>query len=129
MVVFPRPGVGRHSPGAAPQRGQALVLGLFFVFATAAVLLLMFNGGRTVDEKLRLTNAADACQRPVVTGPVEATAMGNLLVQVRASGELSSLAEMRQVIRRSSDVAVFKPGKAAAWEDASARFARLRRGN
>ena len=31
---------------------------------------------------------ADACQRPVVTGPVEATAMGNLLVQVRASGEL-----------------------------------------
>ncbi|HOC55286.1 MAG TPA: rhamnulokinase [Verrucomicrobiota bacterium] len=72
---------------------------------------------------------ADACQRPVVTGPVEATAMGNLLVQVRASGELSSLAEMRQVIRRSSDVAVFKPGKAAAWEDASGRFAKLRRGN
>jgi rhamnulokinase len=65
----------------------------------------------------------------VVTGPVEATAMGNLLVQVRASGELSSLAEMRQVIRRSSDVAVFKPGKAAAWEDASGRFAKLRRGN
>jgi rhamnulokinase len=72
---------------------------------------------------------ADACQRPVVTGPVEATAMGNLLVQVRASGELSSLAEMREVIRKSSDVATFKPGKAAAWEDASARFAALRRGN
>jgi rhamnulokinase len=69
---------------------------------------------------------ADACQRPVITGPVEATAMGNLLVQVRASGELSSLAEMREVIRRSSDVATFKPGKAAAWEDSSARFAKLR---
>ncbi len=67
MVVFPRPGVGRHSPGAAPQRGQALVLGLFFVFATAAVLLLMFNGGRTVDEKLRLTNAADATAWSVAT--------------------------------------------------------------
>jgi rhamnulokinase len=72
---------------------------------------------------------ADACQRPVVTGPVEATAMGNLLVQVRASGELSSLAEMREVIRKSSDVATFRPRKAAAWEDASARFAELRRGN
>jgi len=36
-----------------------------------------------------------------VTGPVEATAMGNLLVQVRASGELSSLGEMRDVIRKS----------------------------
>jgi rhamnulokinase len=69
---------------------------------------------------------ADACQRPVVTGPVEATAMGNLLVQVRASGELSSLAEMREVIRKSSEVATFDPGKPAAWEDASARFAEPR---
>ena len=35
--------------------------------------------------------AADACQRPVVAGPVEATALGNLLVQVRASGEIKFL--------------------------------------
>src|SRR5215472_10586419 len=54
---------------------------------------------------------ADACQRPVVTGPVEATAMGNLLVQVRASGELSSLAEMREVVRKSSSVKTYSPGK------------------
>ncbi len=72
--------------------------------------------------------AADACQRPVITGPVEATAMGNLLVQVRASGELASLAEMREVVRKSSDVATCQPGKPAAWEDASVRFAELRRG-
>lgn len=72
--------------------------------------------------------AADACQRPVITGPVEATALGNLLVQVRADGELSSLAEMREVVRKSSDVATCKPGKAAAWEDASGRFAELQRG-
>jgi rhamnulokinase len=71
---------------------------------------------------------ADACQRPVVAGPVEATAMGNLLVQVRASGELSSLAEMREVIRQSSEVAACRPGKPAAWEEASARFADLGRG-
>jgi rhamnulokinase len=71
---------------------------------------------------------ADACQRPVLAGPVEATAMGNLLVQVRASGELSSLAEMREVIRKSSEVATCRPGKHAAWEAASARFAELRRG-
>jgi rhamnulokinase len=71
--------------------------------------------------------AADACQRPVITGPVEATALGNLLVQVRASGELSSLAEMREVIRKSSEVATCRPGKPAIWEDASARFAKLSR--
>jgi rhamnulokinase len=77
--------------------------------------------------KSRILNqfAADACQRPVVTGPVEATAMGNLLVQVRASGELASLGEMREIVRKSSDVAIFQPGKAAAWEEAAARFGSL----
>jgi rhamnulokinase len=70
--------------------------------------------------------AADACQRPVVTGPVEATAMGNLLVQVRASGELSSLAEMRDVIRKSSDVGRFEPKQSAAWQEGIARFQNLR---
>jgi rhamnulokinase len=71
---------------------------------------------------------ADACQRPVVTGPVEATALGNLLVQVRASGELASLAEMREVIRKSSEVATFKPGKSGAWDEAANRFAGLSKG-
>jgi len=70
---------------------------------------------------------ADACQRPVVAGPVEATALGNLLVQVRASGELASLAEMREVIRQSSEVKTCQPGPAAPWEEASARFAALQR--
>lgn len=70
--------------------------------------------------------AADACQRPVMAGPVEATALGNLLVQVRSSGELSSLDEMRSVVRSSSDVEVFEPGQAAPWEAAAAHFDRLR---
>ncbi len=68
--------------------------------------------------------AADACQRPVVTGPVEATAMGNLLTQVKADGELSSLAEMREVVRASSEVQRYEP---AAWNAAADRFAELRR--
>jgi rhamnulokinase len=57
---------------------------------------------------------ADACNRPVVTGPVEATAMGNLLTQVRASGELYSLSEMREVVRKSSEVLTYEPSKATA---------------
>ncbi len=68
--------------------------------------------------------AADACQRPVVTGPVEATAMGNLLTQVKADGELASLAEMREVVRSSSEVQRYEP---AAWNAAADRFAELRR--
>ncbi len=73
----------------------------------------------------RLLNqfTADACQRPVVTGPVEATAMGNLLTQIRADGELGSLAEMRDVVRASSSVQHYEP---AAWNAAADRFAELR---
>ncbi len=53
--------------------------------------------------------AADACRRTVLAGPVEATAMGNLLTQVRAHGELRSLAEMREVVRRSTAVCRYEP--------------------
>jgi rhamnulokinase len=55
--------------------------------------------------------AADACQRPVLAGPVEATALGNLLVQVRASGEIKSLSEMREVSRASSQVTRYEPAR------------------
>jgi rhamnulokinase len=75
----------------------------------------------------RLLNqfTADACQRPVVTGPAEATAMGNVLTQMRARGELKSLAEMREVVRKSTDLGEYEPRQAAAWEEAYARFQKL----
>ena len=84
---------------------------------TPIEVIHIVGGGSKSDLLNQFT--ADACQRPVVTGPVEATAMGNLMTQVRASGELSSLAEMREVIRKSSQVRVFKPGHGAAWEKAA----------
>jgi rhamnulokinase len=68
---------------------------------------------------------ADACQRPVVAGPVEATAMGNLLVQIRADREVSSLSEMREVIRKSSAPKIFTPGKPGAWDEVFGRFSKL----
>jgi len=66
---------------------------------------------------------ADACRRPVVTGPIEATAMGNLLVQARASGEVGSLDEIREIIRKSSDVERYEPADTARWQEAAGRFA------
>jgi rhamnulokinase len=72
--------------------------------------------------------AADACQRPVLAGPVEATALGNLATQIRASGELGTLAEMREVIRASCEVVTFEPGKEDVWREAAGRFARLQQG-
>jgi rhamnulokinase len=52
---------------------------------------------------------ADATRRPVLAGPVEATALGNLMVQAYARGHLASLEEMREAVRRSVEVQEYEP--------------------
>ena len=53
---------------------------------------------------------ADACGRPVVAGPVEATALGNVLVQARAHGALSgTLEDLRAVAAASTDLVTYLP--------------------
>ena len=69
---------------------------------------------------------ADACGKPVFAGPVEATALGNVLVQARAAGDVSSLSEIRDVVRASETIGEYEPQNRAAWEDAWGRFQGLR---
>ncbi|HKB37420.1 MAG TPA: FGGY-family carbohydrate kinase, partial [Gemmataceae bacterium] len=66
--------------------------------------------------------AADACDRPVVAGPVEATAIGNVLVQALGLGVLGSLAEGREVVRRSFPVRTFTPHEPSRWQEPYQRF-------
>lgn len=65
---------------------------------------------------------ADACNRPVLAGPVEATAIGNVLVQAIGLRALGSLAEAREVVRRSFEVRTYEPRNAQAWHDPYQRF-------
>lgn len=83
-------------------------------------------GGGT-QNKLLSQLAADATQRVVISGPVEATATGNLLVQAIALGELDSIAQAREVARQSFEVTEYRPNKPSAgqWDDAYARLNRL----
>jgi rhamnulokinase len=69
--------------------------------------------------------AADATGRTVVAGPVEATAAGNVLMQAVAVGHLGSLAEARDVVRRSFEIATYEPRGDLAVEDAYARLLAL----
>ena len=70
--------------------------------------------------------AADAMNRPVITGPVEATAIGNLLVQAMALGSIASIGDARQVVRNSFEPQNFLPGpNRSQWEDAYARLSQL----
>lgn len=60
---------------------------------------------------------ADVTGRPVVAGPAEATAIGNLLMQARALGEVKSLSELRDAVRRSFPTRTYEPAEAETWEE------------
>lgn len=66
--------------------------------------------------------AADACGRRVLAGPVEATAIGNIMMQAVAAGEVADIAQARDVIRESFFLEEYLPRDTAAWDDAYPRF-------
>jgi rhamnulokinase len=88
------------------------------------VLHIVGGGSRN---KWLNTFTANASNRTVIAGPVEATVLGNLLVQARSQGEIHSLNDIRAVVRASSEVTQIEPTQASAWQDARGRFAELRR--
>jgi rhamnulokinase len=72
----------------------------------------------------RLLNqfAADATGRQVITGPIEATAAGNVITQAMALGHIASLEEGRRIVRNSFDVATYEPVGGAEWDEAYTRL-------
>ena len=68
---------------------------------------------------------ADCCNRQVLAGPVEATAIGNVLVQAVGLGVLGSLVDAREVVRRSFEVRPFAPRDADRWQEPYQRFLRF----
>lgn len=65
---------------------------------------------------------ADACRRPVLAGPVEATALGNVLIQAMGTGEVRNLAEARAIVRASTQIQLFEPGAGVDWEERQQRL-------
>lgn len=70
---------------------------------------------------------ANACERPVLAGPVEATAAGNVLVQAMASGAIADLADARRRLAASTSLRRFEPLDTAAWRRARDRHADVTR--
>ena len=78
-------------------------------------------GGGTKDTLLcRLT--ANACNCNVVTGPVEATALGNVSVQLISSGEIKDISHARRIIAECEELKYYEPTDADKWEKASSEF-------
>jgi rhamnulokinase len=69
---------------------------------------------------------ADATRLPVLAGPVEATALGNVMVQAYSRGYVKSLEEIRAVVRRSTEIDRYEPGgDANEWDELRERFSGL----
>lgn len=91
---------------------------------TIDVVHLVGGGGRNA---LLNQMTADALGRPVVVGPHEATAIGNVLMQAVGQGELRDVAELRRVVASSFQPQRCEPGGTSPWDDAYGRYLEVRR--
>ncbi len=80
--------------------------------------------GGGVRNQLLCQMTADACNRMVVAGPVEATALGNIISQMVALGRFESIADGRRWMRAMSHIEVYEPTNTEPWNDAADRLAR-----
>ena len=68
---------------------------------------------------------ANACGCRVSAGPIEATVLGNIALQLMASGDIKSIEEAREIIKRSQDIKIYEPQDKEAWDEAYERFKKI----
>lgn len=83
----------------------------------------IIGGGSQNDLLNQMT--ADACKRPVIAGPAEATALGNAITQFITLGEIGTIAEARAILSRAIETTTYEPVQPAAWDDAFGRYQNL----
>lgn len=95
-------------------------------FAPFPINRLHIIGGGSRNVRLNQMTA-DVLQMPVIAGPVECTALGNVMLQAKAAGAVTSLEQMREVIRKSVELREFTPTteNSQMWDEAYTRFCTL----
>ncbi len=122
---------GQAEPQSPAGYARAILESLAFKYRRVLESLEEVTGTRFEEIRIvgggsrnRLLNqfTANATGRTVVAGPVEATALGNIAMQMMATGAVSSLREARAVIGRSFPVDRFEPSEVDQWETHYRRF-------
>jgi len=117
----------RTVPGLGPPQGGVLALECRRALRDLEELLgrrlevVRVLGAGARDAHL-CQRTADACGRPVLAGPVEAAALGNVLAQAVATGACGSWREARALAARSSSPIRYEPREVAAWDERAARM-------
>lgn len=81
-------------------------------------------GGGAYNEMLNQLTA-NAVGIPVIAGPTEATAIGNIMMQAKALGVVNSVSEIREIVSNSVDVITYVPKPELDWDSAYKRFLKL----
>jgi rhamnulokinase len=89
--------------------------------APFAVKKLHVIGGGSLNAHL-MQYAADSLDMPVICGPVEGTALGNVLMQIKSAGLVETLQQMRAVSAASVQLKTYMPQHTSQWDDAYQKF-------
>ena len=125
---------GQHVPGTPGEVVRCIYESLALKYRMTAWQLCRLTGikpaginivGGGSQAALLNQMTANACGMPVTTGPFEATAAGNIAVQLIASSELRNLAEARELIADSFAPELYIPEDTGVWDDAFVRFRNL----
>ncbi|HEY5743216.1 MAG TPA: rhamnulokinase family protein [Terrimicrobiaceae bacterium] len=126
---------GQPSPETPGQFTRCILESLALLYRTAlseieqlterSIARLHILGGGSQSALLNQF-AANAIQREVIAGPVEATAAGNILIQAIALGQVESLNALRKIVRDSFPLHTFHPLDTQNWDDAYHRFSQLK---
>ncbi len=81
-------------------------------------------GGGTKDTFL-CAMTASACNRTVYAGPIEATVLGNVAVQLMSTGDIKDIAEARKIIAKGENLKTYNPVDSDKWEEAYKNFVKI----
>lgn len=97
------------------------VLGYLKDMAPFAIEKLHVIGGGSRNAYL-MQMTANSIGLPVITGPVEGTAIGNIMLQAKAAGMVNDMFEMRSIIAKSIELNTFMPQDAEMWDEAYSKY-------
>jgi rhamnulokinase len=84
--------------------------------ATGSAIEILHIVGGGIQNELLCQFTANALGKKVITGPIEATASGNILMQAKATGQIQSLAQARGIVSNSFDLKEYQPQDASLWD-------------
>ena len=90
-------------------------------FASFPIETLHIIGGGSLNNYLNQFTA-NSCGVEVLAGPQEGTAIGNIMLQAKAAGEVKDIWEMRRIIADSIELKYFEPKDQSVWDEAYARY-------